>query len=471
MRARPWDALALLAVGLLTMTGGDGGCGCDSSTQPDCEGTASITAPADQACILVNTPVDFSAILVGGASTFQSWTFSEGAGLDQVVNENPTTVTFTGTGDFTVTYSTSFLGPSCSEGHASAQITVRVRDDCTTPPAGIALGVHASPVANPDGVNVFSKTNWAGISLSYAFTLSGAEGSVVVDPYTNTVVHPFLASAPAYGSVALQGPLKRSGGTVATDGLVEFGSTGGTLHLWDDQGQDWFGFSQAIVFSTSALDANPYAETRGGLTVATPGYIRTIEWDDVNGFTSIGSDLFSSDFPGIPGGFVSSQARAQAGPLLVLSDGSPGQLFLHDRTPGNAGTSLGAVGMTPRRVRMAGGIFAVTAQGSDSLFVGTWDVSDNVALTDGAAVGDGPVGVDLVDLENGNVAAVTTGFNDNTYTVTVIDGTTGAVVSSTTTAAPAGIVNPAHASFLDTDHKIIITGYGSDNYAVVASGL
>lgn len=471
MRTRPWNALALLAVGLLTMTGGDGGC-CDNGTEPDCEGTASITAPADGACILVNTPVEFSATLDVGAPATQVWTFSEGSGLDLIAGENPTTVTFPTTGDFTVTYTTSFIGPSCSDGHAMAQVTVHVRDDCTPPPAsGIALGVHASPVSNPDGVDVFRKTDWAGISLSYAFTLSGTEGSAVVNPYTNTVVHPFLTSAPAYGSIAVQGPIQQRGGTVATDGLVEFGSTGGTLHLWDDQGQAWFGFSQAIVFGTSALDVNAYTETRGGFTVTTPGYVRAIEWNDVNGFDSIGADLFSSDFPGIPGGFVSSQARAQDGPLLVLSDGSPGQLFVHDRTPGHAATALGAVGMTPRRVRMVGGIFAVTAQNSDSLFVGTWDVSDNVALTDATVVGDGPVGVDLVDLEDGNVAAVTTGFNDHTYTVTVIDGMTGAIISSTTTAAPAGIVNPAHAAFIDSDHKIIMTGYGSDNYAVVASGL
>jgi len=469
MQTRPWNALALLAVGLLTLTGGDGDCCGEDTVKPTCEGTASIASPADGICVLVNTAVDFTGMFTtAGAATGHYWTVEGQPSL--AAQGNPVTITFPVVGDYTVTYGVGFAGPGCEGGGADASVTVHVRDDCTPTPSTIELGVHASPVSNPDGVNVFSKTNWAGISLSYAFTLSGTEGSAVVDPYTNTVAHPFLKSAAAYGSIAVQGPLTRAG-TVATDGLVEFGSTGGTLHLWDDQAQDWFGFSQAIVFSTSVLDANPYTETRGGFTVATPGYVRTIEWDDVNGFTSIGADLFSSDFPGIPGGFVSSQARAQAGPMLVLSDGSPGQLFVHDRTPGHAATSLGAVGMTPRRVRMVGGIFAVTAQNSDSLFVGTWDVSDNIALTDGTAVGDGPVGVDLVGLESGDVAAVTTGFNDNTYTVTVIDGTTGAIVSSTTTPAPMEILNPAHAAFLDTDHKIIMTGYGSDNYAVVASGL
>ena len=81
------------------------------------------------------------------------------------------------------------------------------------------------------------------------------------------------------------------------------------------------------------------------------------------------------------------------------------------------------------------------------------------------------MGVDLLDLGDGTVAAVTTGFNDGTFTITVINGTTGAVVTNTTAAVPAGILSPAHAAWIGDDRQIVISGFGSDNYAVTDSGL
>jgi len=62
----------------------------------------------------------------------------------------------------------------------------------------------------------------------------------------------------------------------------------------------------------------------------------------------------------------------------------------------------------------------------------------------GILVGDGPVGIDLMR-SGANVAIVSTGFNDSTYSITVVSAA-GAAVSNTKHVAPTGCTAPGHAT-------------------------
>jgi len=85
------------------------------------------------------------------------------------------------------------------------------------------------------------------------------------------------------------------------------------------------------------------------------------------------------------------------------------------------------------------------------------------------AVGDGPVGVDLIDA-GANVLVVSTGFGDDTYTLTSWRRTKSGFHRDLP--VPGGATDPGHAVFVrdDVSTKILITGNGSDNLVVFESG-
>ncbi len=74
-------------------------------------------------------------------------------------------------------------------------------------------------------------------------------------------------------------------------------------------------------------------------------------------------------------------------------------------------------------------------------------------------------------LASGNIAVVSTGFNDNTYTITVVTPA-GIEVSNVTSAVPGGCTSPPHAIWvLGDENKVLFSCNGSDNIFVVDSGL
>ena len=79
-------------------------------------------------------------------------------------------------------------------------------------------------------------------------------------------------------------------------------------------------------------------------------------------------------------------------------------------------------------------------------------------------VGDGPISLSFKTDASSNIYVLTTGFNDNTYTITKFD-TNGDVLSNTTTALT-NCNNPGHAAFLGTD-KIIVTSNTDSTYCIV----
>jgi hypothetical protein len=104
--------------------------------------------------------------------------------------------------------------------------------------------------------------------------------------------------------------------------------------------------------------------------------------------------------------------------------------------------------------------------GSDSLTIVTWDGQATAAIAGTVAVGDGPVGIGLV-ADGANVKVISTGFNDNTYTVTTL-GPTGTMLSNVTSPAPAGCTNPGHAIWLPgVPGTAVLSCNGSNAYAVI----
>jgi hypothetical protein len=137
--------------------------------------------------------------------------------------------------------------------------------------------------------------------------------------------------------------------------------------------------------------------------------------------------------------------------------------------PFGIGTLVGAVGNNPRRIRCVPShqICAVSNFGSDSLTIVRWNGQGTASIAATQTVGDGPVGISL-RADGVNVLVISTGFNDNTHTITTIapDGT---VVSSVTSAAPDGCVNPGHALWLrSAPDTVVLTCKGSNAYALIS---
>jgi hypothetical protein len=159
-----------------------------------------------------------------------------------------------------------------------------------------------------------------------------------------------------------------------------------------------------------------------------------------------------------------------SGWVMTVSDGVPGRLWVSDPgRPFAAATLVGDVGDGPRRVRCLAshGICAVSNFDSDSLTIVLWDGEATATIVGSQVVGDGPIGIDL--RANGdNVEVISTGFNDNSFTVTTI-APDGSVLASETAAVPEECVNPGHAVWVDESGAgaAVVSCNGSDGYAVV----
>jgi hypothetical protein len=129
---------------------------------------------------------------------------------------------------------------------------------------------------------------------------------------------------------------------------------------------------------------------------------------------------------------------ADPGNLVVISMGG-------DDTA-DSSALIGPTGKQPRVLRGLDGVSAVTCFGENilSLFrktaTGYEKVGDEI-------VGDGPLGLDVKRLTNGNVAFLCTGSRDDTWSVVIVNPVTGAVVSATTQAVPPECDEPTDCSW------------------------
>ena len=342
------------------------------------------------------------------------------------------------------------------------------------------VGTADSPVTLPEGLSIV-RVGFAAVAAAF-FTLlvAGANNFGIVDFRTGLVLLAAFvaANSPRYGALPLSHPETYPDKDVGyVDAIFSFGPDGGSLAHYDHHGDPpaW-GWSQLFAVGQNLTDGARYGGepiTAGVVYVNNSlGSVGFLEFDEGSGnYVGSGTTLSANQFPQAPGALVSAFAEAAGQPVLAVADGQPGRLYLHDLGAGDA-TAVGDVGDNPRRVRAEGGVFAVSNHGSGTLTIGTWDGATSADITATQAVGSGPVGIDLLDLGDGTVGIVSTGYGDDTYTLTVVDAAAGTVVSSTTSAAPAGCTAPGHAVWArDGSRRVIFTCNGSDTIATVDSGL
>jgi hypothetical protein len=124
---------------------------------------------------------------------------------------------------------------------------------------------------------------------------------------------------------------------------------------------------------------------------------------------------------------------ADPGNLVVVSMGG-------DDTADSA-APVGQTGRQPRVLRGRDGVYGVTCFGENLLSLFRKTATGFEKIGD-AVVGDGPLGLDVKGLGDGNVAFLCTGSRDDTWSVVVVSPATGAIVSTKTKPVPEGIREP-----------------------------
>ncbi len=258
----------------------------------------------------------------------------------------------------------------------------------------------------------------------------------------------------------------------ASIAMVQFGPGGARLTQWFPE-DNAFGLTGILEFQSSVTDAYPFdGDPRSGGFVYVAGLynaVRLIEYNPESGFWDIFRQI--NNFPEAPGAPFSAAHRPGAG-ALVVTEGSPGKIYHHDlANTFDPAVAVGDAGNSPRRIRTAGDLAFISNFESDDITILSWSSGGTVSVVGSVPVGDGPVGIDALELAGGNVAVVSTGFNDNSSTVTIVDAA-GSVISSTTTDLPAGAVAPGHAFWLRGEATHYgVTCNGSGHLVVIDPGL
>lgn len=308
---------------------------------------------------------------------------------------------------------------------------------------------------------------------------AGAEGFVVVDLLTGEVVldETDLSVGPFFG---IAGASQNPPGSGNKAMLLAFGANGYALNRFDKFGTlelDGATFDAFPAGGDPITDVAPFVQPNRGVGFyvyddAQNLYVPAeVEFDDSQ-FAGelVSAYLHVSDTSDT----VVPQPR---GPVLVLTRAVESSLYLA-KWDGSAPVPIAeSLGLDARKIRCTGDgsgmsklLCAVSVFGDDQLAILLWDGENLPTLQGFVDVGDGPVGIDLRALSNGNVAVVSTGFNDHTVTEAEV-AADGSVVSSSTRAVLEDCVNPGHALYLRDSGslKVVYTCYGSDNYGVEAS--
>jgi len=317
---------------------------------------------------------------------------------------------------------------------------------CIAPPTPTPTGELVQEVPGADGV-ARAPDGFPGRTTGAAFVV-GAEGGSQV---RSSVDGSFLGAGPPlpqdwYGALGLRAQI----GGNTKEALLQFGPTGAALTPYDAQ-SGFDGFTEVTAEGSGFTDACTWSDGTG--CVATDfglGWICEYTYRTDNGFEGwsalpdlgpmlsfpVGETPVSActDGPGASIYVVTIDAAGEGRLYEVASRASPVAQFVAD------------VGPEPRRVRACAGLYPVTSYELDAILVTTFD-GGHVH-----PVGDGPIGIDCKRLPDGRVALLTTGFNDNTWRVTVLlpDGSLHSELGPFN--LPAGLTEPTGGAFVgETD--------------------
>jgi hypothetical protein len=326
-----------------------------------------------------------------------------------------------------------------------------------------------------DGPDALAHTNTFGLPPGDRVVVGGTNGLAVVEPLTGTVPsvgNASLAFLNLPGFSNLIGALVIQHPTVAEqDAFFGYGTNTGFARVYVPQNQDFgstlllgSGFTDAVHLGSDPAQEAIAVRSSGGGAIAR---FRFVDFGGGQYFPSANDFVSSFAFSGI-GTPISAYADPTSSRVLVALAGAPGKLVIADpalQAPFGTVT-VGDLGDDPRRVRCLAGVCAISNRTSNTLALALWDGGANASITGTTPVGDGPIGIDLRALGGGQTAIASTGFDDDTYTITVVDSA-AAVVASATTAAPAGCTQPSHPLWLgDAEQHLVVSCFGSGNLAV-----
>jgi len=337
------------------------------------------------------------------------------------------------------------------------------------------------------GQNQIEETQFGDLSGKLPVVFSGATGFIVKDLLTGEILSEQFASAgaPAFGVIGLT-ETPRGPDSPAT--IVLFGETGIGFYSANFSGGTQSG-NQPVAFD--AFPAGGNAESSYGVSAfgGSVRYIDIEEGDSRHLLRSLFDELAPSaeDFDGqVVSAWMPDDGTPNNTPSIVLDrDTDPnnntksGLYFLPRGDANNAPTPqrLADVGLDARKVRcqdLNDGNFlcAVTVFGEDKVELFIWDGGTTLNSAATVSIGNGPVDLQLRDLPGGNFGLVTTGFNDNTYTVAEL-APDGSVLTNNTVGTPSGCQSPAHAIFVRdaASLKVVGTCFDSGNYFIIESGL
>jgi hypothetical protein len=194
-----------------------------------------------------------------------------------------------------------------------------------------------------------------------------------------------------------------------------------------------------VLQAARVTDASPYlgkSDSRGWVWTNGTG-VRFAEYDAQLGlYLTMSESIAGGRFPDSIGSPTTVAVEGDLETVIVVMDGNPAEVWWHDRADVNTeALKVGAAENGAKQIRTSNGIFAISNNGSNSVTVGVW--SPIVAVKGHHPVGEKPVGVDVMGLDGGGAAVVSTSWFDNTYTVLIVDAS-GGVTSSETKNMPGG---------------------------------
>ncbi|HKI86951.1 MAG TPA: hypothetical protein VKA53_09420 [Thermoanaerobaculia bacterium] len=369
----------------------------------------------------------------------------------------------------------------------SGTFKVTVTSGGQKPPA-VSLGNHTAPGGSGE-IETASLLgpSFAGFSGGLLTLFSdGSNGYVLFDLTTDEVKR--ASQGPVNGLVRGAVPIS-AGQEAARDGeaIIIFGTSDGdsSVDNHDPITGQWTSTpipgsgSDASQAGNSLTGTGSQLALANGATTSSGAEVVLTQLDGVhfiaqsgNGSFALTSEMIPATSLGGNGGPISAFETTKGGPVLVASiaplGSSPpnGSLYFWPRH--GAPSEVGKVGVEPRRIRCLNGICGVTNNTDNSLTILLWDGTTKPTIAGTTPVGDGPVGLDLATLSNGDTVIGTTGYNDNTYTLTEV-AADGSVVSSDTKPVDAGCYAPSHlAFFADVEGlKALVTCYYTSSFDVL----
>lgn len=336
----------------------------------------------------------------------------------------------------------------------------------TTPPPAAAypVGRIDPPIGDPEAVRAlcdYFDPEEDGLEWGPAFgrdtaaLMLGKRGFAVVDVVTGEVL------STRFGGHLVAGFLKAPPRPVQSapakrDEDLEF------LHLYGPQGieitpwlpdvQDWGGTQIGFDNHTDGKPLNDDAASVGLHRINFQRSKLSILEHGSDGFLEITDTFDLLDFPEGTERMISALTRTPAGGvagenILAATVGSPGTLWSLRRGSSEPPQPVAELGDEPRDMRRLGDVVAVTNSASGTVSLLTWDEAGEVQLRHEIAVGEGPIGLDLARLADGNVLVATASRLENTYTLIELTAS-GELVSQDTRPVPTGCAGPSGAGFM-----------------------